>query len=99
MGEWHQLILYIYKSWVTRLESKLHKEIDYRDRKILQVKNQECSLIMDVGGILSEWPQASRKHSTEEWQANVAHIMEDTAHTGLLEAGERKGKSKRETKD
>lgn len=43
---------------------------------------------MDVGGILSVWPQGSRAHPTEEQQAKVAHTAHGvTEHTRLTEAG------------
>ena len=58
---------------MTLFESKLCKEINCRHRKKktknLQVENQkESSLIVNIGGILSELPQGPRQHAAEERQ-------------------------------
>lgn len=74
---------------------------NYRDRKNLQVKNQkEYSLIVDVGCVLGECSQRSRKHLTEEQQAKVAYLMEYSEGTELPEAGRIKCKeSKKKAED
>lgn len=70
-------------------------KINCRDRKNLQVKNQKgSSLIVNVGGVLSELPRGSRGHAAEERQP-AERTSWSAKNTRRLEGEKSKNKDKR----